>query len=134
MGKTLLLEDVQARLRGRCPMVIFELPVCPDNPVARDVVADALCWQIDEAAADPGIAPLLADLPPHQATGDELAIQMRGLMEVTAHCLKKGAIVVIDEFHNARPLDLESPFKGLNPTWVPKVPQQVGSVGDLYSC
>ena len=25
-------------------------------------------------------------------------------------------------------------YNGLNPTWVPKVPQQVGSVGDLYSC
>ena len=42
VGKSQLLHDVQARLRGRCPMVIFELPVCPDNPVARDVVADAL--------------------------------------------------------------------------------------------
>ena len=111
VGKTQLLEDVQARLRGRCPMVIFELPVRPDLAERRSVAED-LRHQIDEAVAEPDIASLLADLPSHQSNSDdELVIEISRLMRMTRHCLLKGAIVGIDEFHNARPFGLESPFK-----------------------
>ena len=110
VGKTQLLEDVQARLRGRCPMVIFELPVRPDQGERRSV-ADGLREDIDEAVAHPAIAPLLVDLPYREPNDDELVAQVSRIMRITRHCLLKGAIVGIDEFHNARPLGLESAFK-----------------------
>ena len=110
VGKTQLLEDVQARLRGRCPMVIFELPVRPDQAERRGV-ADGLREDIDEAVADPDIAPLLADLAPREPNDDELVAQISRIMRITRHCLLKGAVVGIDEFHNARPLGLESALK-----------------------
>ena len=109
-GKTRLLHDVQARLRGRRPMVIFDLPVLPDPEGRRDA-ADVLRWQIDEAVADPDIAPLLADLPRREPHDNELVVQTSRIMRMTRHCLLKGAIVGIDEFHNARPLGLESGVK-----------------------
>ena len=113
VGKTQLLEDVQARLRDRCPMVIFELPVRPDEAARREV-GEALEQAIDAAVAAPDIAPLLADFPPHQSkSDDQLVVQIGRLMEMTRRCLLKGAIVGIDEFHNVRSIGLESPFKWL---------------------
>ena len=110
VGKTQLLEDVQARLRGRRPMVIFELPVRLDHAERRSV-AEGLREDIDEAIADPDIAPLLADLAPREPNDDELVAEISRIMRITRHCLLKGAVVAIDEFHNARPLGLESAFK-----------------------
>ena len=110
VGKTQLLQDMQARLRGRTPMVIFELTVRPDPKGRRDA-ADVLREQIDEAVADPEIAPLLADLPSREPHDDEFIVQTSRLMRMTVHCLRKGAIVGIDKFYNARTLNLDSPFK-----------------------
>ena len=110
IGKTQLLADLQARLRGRRPMVIFELPVWPDS-ADRDTAAAFLGQHVEEAIADPDIAPLVADLPRHETRVDELGSTMSRIIQITRRCLRKGAIVAIDDFHNARAHGLERLFK-----------------------
>ncbi len=113
VGKTQLLEDAKARLRGRRPMVIIELPPL-HSPESRNDCAERLFVHIRAASAAPDIAPLLADVPdsePDMPGADALIVQKNRLLHLIRHLLRKGAVVGIDEFHHARSCGMESSFK-----------------------
>ena len=99
VGKTRLLQEAATDRRGDPPLVYCELPR-PGNGGA-----ELLLGILERAAADCG------DLYARQRQTLRSGPPQIQFCELVDHLIKHGAVVALDEFHNARHLGLESQVK-----------------------
>lgn len=101
VGKTEFLKEAARRGTGEPPVLHVELP----SPQQAD--GEAACEMLKRAATKSGLSAAFGTLPerePHHNSG-------MWFEEILRCLLHAGIVVVLDEFHHARPLGLESGIK-----------------------
>ena len=103
IGRKRLLAQAMEEKPEAVPVLTVELP----DTGRRDVRLDALEWAITQS----GLGSLMADMPKDTGGRWATANPQGRFTDILSRLVGKGAVVVLDEFHNARSASIESPLK-----------------------